>query len=98
MLNGMSGGMPGRTKFDYIDGVSHQDYPMMAAEVSQTRIFREVNGQDDSDSGVDPAAAGAGGTSSKNGTAESRENGAEGLSVALKGMGVALFAVGAMVV
>ncbi|KAI4523085.1 hypothetical protein K525DRAFT_197250 [Schizophyllum commune Loenen D] len=98
MLNAMSGGMPGRTKFDYIEGVSHQDYPMMAAEVSQTRIFREVNGQDDSDSGVDPAAAGAGGTSSKNGTAESRENGAEGLSVALKGLGVALFAVGAMVV
>ncbi|TRM70565.1 hypothetical protein BD626DRAFT_477871, partial [Schizophyllum amplum] len=37
MLQGMDGGMPGRTKFDYLPDVSHQDYPMMAAVISQYR-------------------------------------------------------------
>ncbi|KAL1749287.1 hypothetical protein HDZ31DRAFT_79115 [Schizophyllum fasciatum] len=100
MLTNMEGGMPGRAKFDYIEGVSHQDYPMMGAAISQHRIFREVNGQDDTDAGVNPSAAGAGGASAKRGAAEGRDHNAAGAArtVGLTGVGVMLAAVVALVV
>ncbi|TRM70561.1 hypothetical protein BD626DRAFT_477857 [Schizophyllum amplum] len=66
----------GFDSFDYLPDVSHQDYPMMAAVISQYRMFIESNGDDDSDTGVDPGAAGDGGPKANDGHSD---NGATGL-------------------